>query len=184
MINKNSKTSDIQILKQDESNHTNQQSRREFIGGATSAAAALTIVPRQVLGGKGFVAPSDKITLAYIGTGTQGLRELLPLLAIPELEIIAVCEVVMQAISIDIIIVFACIVIIAIIAATVVVVIMIVIVVVAVSVISKILRIILWSSRYVASRIVIGSCISDIAVKASVDIVDVDIICMHHLINR
>ncbi len=67
-------------------------SRRKFIGGAASAAIALNIVPRHVLGGAGFVPPSDKITLAYIGTGTQGLRELLPILAIPEVQIIAVCD--------------------------------------------------------------------------------------------
>lgn len=66
--------------------------RRKFISGISSATLALTIVPRHVLGGSGFIAPSDKITLAYIGTGTQGLRELLPLLKIPELQIIAVCD--------------------------------------------------------------------------------------------
>ena len=66
--------------------------RRKFISGISSATLALTIVPRHVLGGSGFIAPSDKITLAYIGTGTQGLRELLPLLEIPELQIIAVCD--------------------------------------------------------------------------------------------
>ena len=71
---------------------SNQHDRRRFIGGVTSAALAFSIVPRQVLGGNGHVAPSDKITLAYIGAGTQGLRELLPLLSIPELQIIAVCD--------------------------------------------------------------------------------------------
>src|SRR5512133_3866300 len=92
MINQDSKTSDNHILKQEESNPTIRHNRRQFIGGVSSAALALTIVPRQVLGGNGFVAPSDKITLAYIGTGTQGLRELLPLLPIPELQIIAICD--------------------------------------------------------------------------------------------
>jgi len=66
--------------------------RRNFVGTITSAAVAITIVPRHVLGGNGFVAPSDKTTLAYIGVGTQGLRELLPLLDIHELQIIAVCD--------------------------------------------------------------------------------------------
>jgi len=66
--------------------------RRKFISGISSATLALTIVPRHVLGGPGFIAPSDKIALAYIGAGTQGLRELLPLLEIPELQIIAVCD--------------------------------------------------------------------------------------------
>lgn len=73
------------------SSHT-QLNRRKFIGGMATAAVGLTIVPRQVLGGAGYVAPSDKITLAYIGAGTQGLRELLPLLSIPELQIVAVCD--------------------------------------------------------------------------------------------
>ena len=65
--------------------------RRRFVG-TIAAAAAITIVPRHVLGGNGFVAPNDKTTLAYIGVGTQGLRELLPLLDIPELQIIAICD--------------------------------------------------------------------------------------------
>lgn len=59
-------------------------------GGA--AAAAFSIVPRHVLGGPGFVAPSEKITLAYIGCGTQGLRQMLTLLTIPEIHIVAVCD--------------------------------------------------------------------------------------------
>ena len=57
-----------------------------------STALAFTIVPRHVLGGTDQIAPSDKITLAYIGVGTQGLREMLPLLRTPELQIIAVCD--------------------------------------------------------------------------------------------
>ena len=69
----------------------NGVNRRSFLG-TMAAASALTIVPRHVLGGTGFVAPNDKTTLAYIGIGTQGLRELLPLLDIPELQIIAVCD--------------------------------------------------------------------------------------------
>ncbi|MBL7871945.1 MAG: Gfo/Idh/MocA family oxidoreductase [Cyclobacteriaceae bacterium] len=66
--------------------------RRKFMGGITSAALAFSIVPRHVLGGANFIAPSDKITLAYIGTGTQGLREMLPLLSTPEIQITAVCD--------------------------------------------------------------------------------------------
>ena len=66
-------------------------SRRKFMlsGGA---AAAFSIVPRHVLGGASFVAPSEKITLAYIGCGTQGLREMLPMLTMPEIQIVAACD--------------------------------------------------------------------------------------------
>src|SRR5260370_40550528 len=70
---------------------TSDQNRRKFLGTA-AATAAFTIVPRHVLGGPGVVAPSDKITLAYIGVGTQGVRELLPFLPAPEIQIVSVCD--------------------------------------------------------------------------------------------
>lgn len=60
--------------------------------GAAAVTAAFTIAPRHVLGGPGVVAPSDKITLAYIGVGTQGLREMPSLLALPDVQITAVCD--------------------------------------------------------------------------------------------
>src|SRR5450759_580519 len=74
-----------------EGHMTTDQNRRKFLGTA-AATAAFTIVPRHVLGGPGVVAPSDKITLAYIGVGTQGLREMLPLLGVPDIQIISVCD--------------------------------------------------------------------------------------------
>ncbi|MBE0655459.1 MAG: Gfo/Idh/MocA family oxidoreductase, partial [Bacteroidales bacterium] len=67
-------------------------SRRKFIAGVSIAAAGISIVPRHVLGGKGFIAPSDKLTMALIGAGTQGLRELPELLRIPEIQLVAVCD--------------------------------------------------------------------------------------------
>jgi len=66
--------------------------RRKFVELTTSAALAFTIVPRHVLGGKNYIAPSDKITLAYIGVGTQGIREMLPLLQVPDIQVVAVCD--------------------------------------------------------------------------------------------
>ena len=67
-------------------------SRRKFIAAGGAAAAAFTLVPRHVLGGPGFVAPSEKITLAHIGCGTEGLREMPDLLANPQIQIVAVCD--------------------------------------------------------------------------------------------
>lgn len=87
-----SRPSALPYSNSEEATNQNFINRRKFIGGITTATLAMTVVPRHVLGGSGFVAPSDKITLAYIGTGTQGLRELQPLLSIPELQIIAVCD--------------------------------------------------------------------------------------------
>jgi predicted dehydrogenase len=57
------------------------------------AATAFTIVPRHVLGGAGFVAPSEKITLACVGFGTQAIREIGGILASPEIQVVSVCDV-------------------------------------------------------------------------------------------
>jgi len=70
---------------------TSDINRRRFMG-ATVASGALSVVPRHVLGGAGYVAPSDKITLAHIGMGTQGFNELGALLADPAIQIVAVCD--------------------------------------------------------------------------------------------
>jgi hypothetical protein len=74
------------------SNSSKPVSRRKFIAAGT-AAAAFTIVPRQVLGGAGSPPPSEKITLACIGFGTQAIREVGAILARPEVQIVSVCDV-------------------------------------------------------------------------------------------
>ena len=66
--------------------------RRKFVEVMAASAATFTIVPRHVLGGRPYIAPSDKITLAYIGMGTQGIRELLPLLSNTQFRVVAVCD--------------------------------------------------------------------------------------------
>ncbi len=68
-------------------------SRREFMLTSGAAATAFTIVPRHVLGGPRFVAPSEKITLACVGFGTQAIREVGGILASPDVQIVAVCDV-------------------------------------------------------------------------------------------
>ena len=45
-------------------------SRRKFLKAATVTVGACTIVPRHVLG-RGYTAPSDRITLGFIGCGRQ-----------------------------------------------------------------------------------------------------------------
>jgi predicted dehydrogenase len=65
--------------------------RRNFIT-ATAAAAGLTIIPRHVLGGTGYVAPSDKLNIACIGTGTQGTRVMLNLLKINDIQIVSIAD--------------------------------------------------------------------------------------------
>ena len=68
-------------------------SRRALMRAGGAAATAFTIVPRHVLGGAGFVAPSEKITLACIGFGTQAIREIGGILASPDVQVVAVCDV-------------------------------------------------------------------------------------------
>jgi predicted dehydrogenase len=46
--------------------------RREMLTGAAAVAAAVTIVPRHVLGGPGQKAPSEKLNCAGIGVGGMG----------------------------------------------------------------------------------------------------------------
>ncbi|HPQ98679.1 MAG TPA: Gfo/Idh/MocA family oxidoreductase [Saprospiraceae bacterium] len=54
-------------------NHIN---RRDFIKASSIASAGFMIVPRHVLGGKGFKAPSDKLNLAAIGAGGKGWSDI------------------------------------------------------------------------------------------------------------
>ena len=68
-------------------------SRRQLLRTGGMAATAFTIVPRHVLGGPGFVAPSEKVTLACIGFGTQAIREIGGILASPDVQVVAVCDV-------------------------------------------------------------------------------------------
>jgi len=70
----------------------NSITRRQFIDAAAKASLSFTIVPRSVLGGRGYIAPSDKLNIAYIGCGTQGLREMCELLPLPDLQIVSVCD--------------------------------------------------------------------------------------------
>jgi predicted dehydrogenase len=65
--------------------------RREFVRTSAAASVAFTIIPRNVWG-KGFIPPSDKINIAYIGCGTQGLREMCELITNPGIQITSVCD--------------------------------------------------------------------------------------------
>jgi len=78
--------------KQNEQKHDKKLTRREFVGVAAASASAFTVLPRHVLGGPGYIAPSDKLNIACIGTGTQGTRVMLGLLKEPALQIVAVCD--------------------------------------------------------------------------------------------
>ena len=71
---------------------TEKITRRKFVSSAAVASLGFTIVPRYVIGGKNFVPPSDKLTIGYIGCGTQGLSEMAELIANPKVQIVTVCD--------------------------------------------------------------------------------------------
>ena len=71
-----------------EKNRTDLLTRRGFV----SAATAFMIVPRHVLGGRGYVPPSDRVALASMGMGRQGMAVTMELLARPDVQVVAVCD--------------------------------------------------------------------------------------------
>ncbi len=66
--------------------------RRKFLAATTTTVAAFTLLPRHVLGGPKFVAPSEKVNVAIVGTGGQGKTNMRSLLGEAEAQIIAVCD--------------------------------------------------------------------------------------------
>ncbi len=67
--------------------------RRKFIGKAATGAAAITIIPSHVLGGKGRIAPNDRINLGYIGVGKQVYHLLNHIGQCPGIVAVAACDV-------------------------------------------------------------------------------------------
>lgn len=72
-------------------NGTRVTRRRFLVQSAT--LTALTIMPRSLLGGPGQVPPSEKVTLAGIGLGGQGMQDMVAFQRLPEVQVVAVCDV-------------------------------------------------------------------------------------------
>ena len=67
--------------------------RRNFIEKAAAGAAAVTIIPRHVMGGHGYTAANDRINIGYIGTGKQVPTLLNGLGKVKETVTVAACDV-------------------------------------------------------------------------------------------
>jgi predicted dehydrogenase len=76
-----------------QSNSVADESRRRFIRNTGIAAAGFYIVPRHVLGGKGYVAPSDKLLIAGVGAGGKGGDDITQFSKSPNAEIAYLCDV-------------------------------------------------------------------------------------------
>ncbi|MFV1967293.1 MAG: Gfo/Idh/MocA family protein [Pirellulaceae bacterium] len=66
--------------------------RRQFAGTAASLMAPC-IVPAAVLGRNGDVAPSERVTLGFLGTGGRGTANMRSLLPLAGTQVLAVCDV-------------------------------------------------------------------------------------------
>src|SRR5271170_8103104 len=64
-------------------------SRRKFLTNVAAGGAAMTIVPRHVLG-RGFTPPSDMLNIAGVGVGGMGRTNLINL---SSQNIVALCDV-------------------------------------------------------------------------------------------
>src|SRR5258706_8624275 len=71
---------------------TPEMTRRKFLGAAATTVAAFTIVPRHVLGGPKFVAPSEKLNIAIVGCGGQGRHNTRALFNEADAQIIAIAD--------------------------------------------------------------------------------------------
>ena len=61
---------------QEKSRNSKNLSRRKFLGTVGTATAGLTIIPRHVMPGKGYMQPSDTVNVAGIGIGARGASDL------------------------------------------------------------------------------------------------------------
>ena len=66
--------------------------RRTFLAGTSGAALSAMIVPRHVLGGTAYNAPSDTINFALIGCGGQGKTDAIELITGGQ-NLVALCDV-------------------------------------------------------------------------------------------
>jgi predicted dehydrogenase len=76
-----------------------RSSRRDFLRQTVPVAAAAgafpfpTLIPGSALGLSGIVAPSNRVTVAVIGTGNQGFNDINSFLRDERVQIVAVCDV-------------------------------------------------------------------------------------------
>jgi predicted dehydrogenase len=64
--------------------------RRQFMSRAAGAVAAFTIVPRRVLGGRGYQPPSETLNIAGVGVGGMGAGDIR---CVESENVVALCDV-------------------------------------------------------------------------------------------
>ncbi|HSA55293.1 MAG TPA: Gfo/Idh/MocA family oxidoreductase [Gemmatimonadaceae bacterium] len=72
--------------------HAHRVTRRTFVSDSAKLALGAMVVPRHVLGGSGFRAPSDTLNVACVGVGGMGMNNASSLVNAGE-NLVAVCDV-------------------------------------------------------------------------------------------
>jgi predicted dehydrogenase len=72
--------------------NTNRIKRRDFVKSSI-VASGIFIVPRHVLGGQGYTAPSDQLGLASVGTGGKGSSDIINASVNGRERIVSLCDV-------------------------------------------------------------------------------------------
>ena len=75
------------------SKRKSDNTRRDFIKNSALALGGFYILPRHVLGGKGFTAPSDKLQIAGIGAGGKGESDIFSFYNSGKADIAFLCDV-------------------------------------------------------------------------------------------
>lgn len=73
--------------------HGTEATRRRFIKSAATALVLPYFIPPSALGRDGAVAPSERITMGGIGLGGRGSSDLSWMMAEPDVQFVAVCDV-------------------------------------------------------------------------------------------
>ncbi|MDF2431864.1 MAG: hypothetical protein JWP44_1495, partial [Mucilaginibacter sp.] len=81
------------MAEEKEDNNKLNPSRRDFLKTSTVAAASFMIVPRFVLGGKGYIAPSDRLIIASVGVGGKGADDIAHFDRTGKAELAFLCDV-------------------------------------------------------------------------------------------
>src|SRR5699024_12153311 len=78
--------------KKEQAGKEKEMSRKDFLSTSAAATAGFFVVPRHVLGGAGYKAPSDRLNIARIGAGGMGASNTKSLSDLGE-NIYALCDV-------------------------------------------------------------------------------------------
>jgi predicted dehydrogenase len=81
------------MIEKEEKKEILNTSRRDFLKNTAIVAGGFMIVPRHVLGGKGFIAPSDRLVVAGIGVGGKGESDIAMFAKSGKADIAFLCDV-------------------------------------------------------------------------------------------